>query len=165
MANFWEIKRYGDDSILVSEKVAAGVAQAKATGKESVIIKKDGKDMLIDCKAISAVEESKTRIPDENPYLLGDGKDGSEKPTPILNMEGAVVTNWYKKPVNIKQWEGYYSKMGSYYMLSSQGGTIWLAWRKPEMYNDMSPLGDGVEKCTDEESNRLWDAHERRHDG
>lgn len=162
MANFWEIKRYGDESVFVTERVAAQVAQAKAGGKDSVIIQRSGKDMLIDCKAISAVEESNTKIPDDNIYLLADGKDGSAKPEAILNLQGEVVTNWYKKFVSAKQYHGYYAALPSYHVLASDANGATIAFRKIEYYNDVKDANSDIELCTPEEADRLWDKLERQ---
>jgi len=158
---YYAIKRFKDEPLLVTPSIAMKIARAKAEGKESVIFKHEGEDMLLDCRAISAVEETRQLIPKSNVYLLEEGENLGGPPEPILNMAGAVITNWYKKPVSGKEWNSYYSKMASYKLLAQEGGVHWIAWRKPMVKNDPHQEQPGTVPCTKEESERLWAAEAR----
>lgn len=152
---YWEVKRIKEEPILVSPKQAQGVTSAIRDGKDFVVL---GDKMMVNTKTIASVEETNQTIP-QSTYLLAENKaDEGEKPTPVLNLEGAVVTNWWKRPVSMKEWLAYYSKLSSYLLVSSDGTGAMIAWRRPELYNDNRREVYGAEICTKEEAERLWRA-------
>src|SRR5690606_30282769 len=99
------------------------------------------------------VERTTKRVEDDTKKLYA-GEAMKLSKEPLIDDEGCVVTNWYKKLVTPKEYESYYAKSSSYYLLSRDANEIWIGIRIVEMENGDRP--DYLEICTKEEADRLW---------
>lgn len=161
MAYWWHVKRYGDAPVRVTEKMAAAVSEALARGDEFISVK----GTTIAAKAVSGVEKSTERIGDDNIYLLAEGAAATLLPygkgKPVLGLdyeengityEAGVICNWYKKNIDRREWESYYSKSPSYHRID-EAGECWVAMLLPEETGSTKP--DYLVLCTKEEAEHL----------
>jgi hypothetical protein len=160
MEYYWYIKRIKDDTIKVSPKVGLKAQEAWLGGAERLNLPGD---IAINCSTISAIEPSTEPYKKDNPYLLGDGKPGEKKKSePILNTDGEVITNWYKKNVGSTAWEKHYAALPAYFKLVDSDGSVWVALRIPEETN--RELSKELVLVQDEkELNYLWNSWESRY--
>lgn len=160
MNYWWLVKRYGDEPIRVKEKTAQAVSEALSNGSEFISIN----GTTVATKAISGVEKSSERIEENNPYLLEAPLKLKPygKGTPLvgptfkengIEYEGAVLCNWYKKNIERREWETYYSKLPYYYRIDDADQAIWVAFRLPEEEGTTKP--NYLFLCNEDEVNRL----------
>lgn len=132
MLHRWIIKRYKDDPLLVSQTVAEACLAAWEAG--TPVIKLPG-NVAIAGSSISAIEET-TEVDDLK--QLGTGLD--IKSMPLEDLEGNIVTGWYKKNISVQEWERKLSHQPHYHKLVDSDGTIWAAMRLVEFtVNNRSP--------------------------
>lgn len=61
--------------------------------------------------------------------------------------------NWYKKNIDRREWDTYYSKIHAYQRIDEQDGSLWVAVKLAEETGSEMPAY--LIKCTIEETNRL----------
>ena len=156
MAYKWRIKwkDYNEQELLITE------AQGKYLNEQLVLDEAQRGDRFTLnnipylYSSINNVEPT-TRKEDEDIKSLMAGTDAELTSGPIMDNEGFVVTNWCKKLVSSKEYEGYYARHHSYYTLDrTDTGGVWIAFRRVEQLNSERP--SDVEICTEQEADRLW---------
>lgn len=104
--------------------------------------------------SIDNVEPTTKRVESDIKELLA-GAGVPLESGPMLDPEGYVIANWYKRVIGSKEYEHYYAHHPSYYSLDrNETGNITIAFRRIEMMNGERPMD--IELCTEQESDRLW---------
>jgi len=104
--------------------------------------------------AIDVVEPTNKREEDDIKLLFGSEAE-ELKSGPLLDSEGYVIANWYKRDISSQEYEKYYAGHPSYYSLGrTDTGSITIAFRRVEEMNSIRP--SHLELCTEEEANRMW---------
>lgn len=155
---YWEIKRVKDESILVSPNVGQKAQQAWEQGAETLHLPGN---ISVSRSVIASIEPTMKVYEDDSVYRLGDGMKPGAKQEPILNEEGAVITNWYKKNIGSQQWEKHYSVRPGYYKLVDDSGAVWVAWLSPEVTNYLRPKEQVI--CNEQEIKHLWGLYDQQH--
>lgn len=148
---YWEVEKWDGNTIIVPEKIAKFIADECAKGNDHIT----WADNFIARKDIREIRKTSKR-PDVQQYdALKSGKveDQVSDGGPLLNPDGSVLSNWYKKGVTQREWNSYYSKHPGYYRLSTEGGTVVMGFRRVEHKNSYIP--DDIYQCTDDEVRRL----------
>lgn len=166
MSYWWHVKRYGETPLRVSEKAAAAAWDAKVRGEESITIRVDGNDIGVSTKSISSVEPTLERRETGNPYLLTEVAGAALLPygkgRPVfapdfkangIDYHGGVICNWYKKNIDRKEWDTYYSKFEKYYRIDDPDSSVWVAMYLPEEAGSAKP--NYLIQCTGTEINHL----------
>lgn len=104
--------------------------------------------------SIDNVEPTTKRVESDIKQLLA-GAGLNLESGPMLDLEGYVIANWYKRLISSKDYERYYARHPAYYTLDrGDSGNITIAFRRVEMMNSEHPTD--IELCNEQESNRLW---------
>lgn len=152
---WWAIKwkSFAEADLLVSEKQAEYIDKKLdlPASERGEFFKINGEKYSY--SDIRRVERTTKRIQSDTKALYS-GLADSLNEGPIINEDGDVTTNWYKKLVTAKEYESYYAKAHSYYLISRDGADCWVAIRLVEKVNGDRP--DYLELCTKEEAERLW---------
>lgn len=152
MSYYWRIKwrDYNEQELLITDK------QAQIINQNLVLENRPERFTLNSIPyrydAIDVVEPTTKKV-EEDTSLLGSG-DTKLESGPVVDQEGSVVTNWYKKQVTSKEYESYYGKHHGYYLLSRDANEIWIAIRVPEEFN--KEKNPELELCSQGEADRLW---------
>lgn len=153
---YWAIKwkSFADPDLLISEKQAQyldGMLD-KAESERGTYFKINGERYSY--SDIRRIEQTTKRIEDNQVKLLYSGEEKRNSNSPIIDGEGNVLTNWYKKLVTQKEYDQYYAKSSSYYVLTKEDNSVLIGIRLPELENgERSPE---LELCTKAEAERLW---------
>ena len=154
MGYYWRIKwrDYNEQDILISEKQGRYI-------NEQLILEPRPDRFTINgiayrYNAIDVVEPTTKKIASDIKMLYAGGAE-LLKSGPVINGEGDVVANWCKKIVSGKEYEKYYGAHPGYYTLSRDGtSSVTIAFRYAEELNRARP--DGIELCSEAETERLW---------
>lgn len=156
MSYYWRIKwkDYNEQELLVSE------AQGKYLNEQLTtdpVIRGDRftlNGIAYRYDAIDNVEPTTKRVEDKVKALYA-GRAEELKTGPLIDTEGYVVTNWYKKVISSKEYEKYYANHPSYYTLDrADTGNVTIAFRRVEEINGDRPTD--IDLCTEDEASRLW---------
>lgn len=144
--------------------MAQSISEALKNGSEYISVK----GITIAAKAISGIEKSAERIEEDNIYLLAEGEAATHKPyglgKPIfapdyeengVKYSGGAVCNWYKKNIDRREWDTYYSKIPSYHRIDDADHGCWVAMLLPEETGSSKP--EYLVLCTKEEAEYLDD--------
>lgn len=157
MSNFyWAIKwkSYSIEDLLVNDKQKEYIENEwikNPEHRQSQTFKLNGETYSYN--SIDSITKTSQRITDDTKLLYAN-EAGLHDRSPIINSDGDVVTNWYKKLVTKKEYENYYSKHPSYHLVSKDAGDIWVGFRIAERENGYRP--DNIEQCNESEAERLW---------
>jgi len=156
MSYKWRIKwkDFNEQELIISE------AQGKFLNEKLIQDEKERGDRFVIngipylYSSINNVEPT-TQKEDSDIKSLMAGTGAELTSGPLIDNEGFVVTNWVKKLVSSKEYEGYYARHPSYYSLDrTDNGGIYIAFRRVEQINSERP--SDVELCTEQEAERLW---------
>lgn len=153
---YWAIrwKSFADPDLLVSEKQAQYIDSMldKKEDERPQHFKINGERYSF--SDIRRIEQTTKRVEDNTVKLLYSGEDKRNSRGPIIDGEGNVLTNWYKRLVSQKEYDSYYSKQSSYYTLTKEDNGVYIGIRLPEMEN--GERSSDLELCTKAEAERLW---------
>jgi len=157
MSYYWRIKwrDYNEQELLISEKQAQIINQnlTLENRPERFVINK----IPYRYDAIDVVEPTTKKVEEDVKQLYAGGAERL-KTGPILDEEGFVIANWYKRQVSSKEFEKYYANHPSYYTLERlDSGNIVIAFRRAEEINATRPAD--LELCTEQEVERLWKSY------
>lgn len=153
MTHRWVIKRYKDEPIYVSQTAGEAILSAWKGGIEIISLPDN---ISVSASSISAVEET-TELDTTFAQLTA----GTEfKPEVMSNLQGDIVTNWYKRQVTPRDWEKNHSWVPHNYKLVDGNNVIWLAIRLPE-YKGGNYRSRDLIPCSEMEIDEL----ERTHSG
>jgi len=157
MNYYWRIKwkDYNEQELLISEKQAQVINQnlVLENRPERFVINK----IPYRYDAIDVVEPTTKKVLDDVKALYA-GTAEKLKTGPIIDEEGDVIANWYKKTISSKEYEKYYAGHPSYYTIGrNDSGNVIIAFRKAEEYN--GNRAEDIEICTAEETERMWKSY------
>ncbi|HET8708959.1 MAG TPA: hypothetical protein VFL85_01620 [Candidatus Saccharimonadales bacterium] len=120
--------------------------------------KKGGGDVLLPgiglvaTKSISAVEKTTSVYDDFTALPISTAPQyAPDYEYDGRTYDGGVVANWYKKNVDRREWDSYYSKSPAYRRLDAEDQSVWVAMRLPEL----GQRGTHLVPCNSDEVSRL----------
>lgn len=164
MKHWWYIKRYKEEPIRIGPIGGKKAQDEWILGTDKIAL--PGNRVIVS-SSISAIEESTEPFQKENIYKLSDGiinlkPYGKGKvlvsPDSVYNgieYSEEAISNWYKKNIDRRRWDEYYSKIPSYHRLDDIDKSCWVAFRLVEEEGSARP--EYLTLCTKEEV-RLLDA-------
>lgn len=176
MPYWWllERKSYKDEPIKLKPRTGEKIQRLWATGVDENGRAQDkvyipDLKLAISLTDIKAIGPSTEVMPEDNIFALPSGLDDLEtKPygkgkaifTPDyeqngVSYKGAVMCSWYKKNVDRREWDSYYSKFDStYFRMDDPDGACWVAMLLPEEKNSSKP--SHLTRCTEAEDKYLY---------
>ena len=154
MAYWWilERKSFKDEPIKLTPEKGEAALQLWLRGDKKIFL--SHLRMALDSSDIKAIGPSTKVMREENVYRLPSGLEdigelqpfGKGKPIFApdykergIFYKGAVICNWYKKNIDRREWDSYYSASPGYYRLDGNDGSVWIAMLVPEEENADKP--------------------------
>jgi hypothetical protein len=156
MSFYWAIKwkSYSVEDLLVNGNQKEYIENEwikDPDDRKSPTFKLNGE--LYSYSSIDSITRTSKPIVDETKLLYASEASARSK-APMMNADGDVITNWYKKLVSTKGYDSYYGKHPSYYFVGKEDSGIWVGFRLAEKEN--GERADTVEQCTEGETEKLW---------
>ncbi len=154
--HYWTIKwkNYKEEPLEITEKQAEYLMAERAkSNRANETFTIHGEQYSF--SSIDTIQKTTKKIESDTKLLYASAAQLLEKPKPIINEDGEVVTNWYKTLVDKREYAKYFSVQPDYMLLKkTDGGNYWMAFRKAEMTNLTVP--DHLELCDKTECDQLW---------